>query len=47
MGLDSDGSLLLIPAMQVAVVRFVDPRRTVPMWIEQVSSSGTKTPLRY
>src|SRR5256714_10371122 len=39
--------LLLIPAMQVAVVRFVDPPRTLPMWIEQVSSSGAKPPLRY
>jgi hypothetical protein len=39
--------LLLIPAMQVAVVRFVDPPRTVPMWIDQVSSSGAKAPLRY
>jgi monofunctional biosynthetic peptidoglycan transglycosylase len=32
--------LLLIPAMQVAVVRFVDPPRTLPMFLEQ-------TPLRY
>jgi membrane peptidoglycan carboxypeptidase len=39
--------LLLIPAMQVAIVRFVDPPRTLPMWIEQVSSSGAKAPLRY
>jgi monofunctional biosynthetic peptidoglycan transglycosylase len=39
--------LLLIPAMQVAVVRFVDPPRTLPMWIEQVSASGAKAPLRY
>jgi monofunctional biosynthetic peptidoglycan transglycosylase len=39
--------LLFIPALQVAVVRFVDPPGTVPMWIEQVSSSGTKAPLRY
>lgn len=39
--------LLLIPAVQVAVVRFVDPPRTVPMWIEQVSSSAAKGPLRY
>jgi membrane peptidoglycan carboxypeptidase len=38
--------LLLIPAMQVAVVRFVDPPRTLPMWIDQVSSSGTKAQLR-
>jgi len=36
--------LLLIPAMQVAVVRFVNPPVTLPMWIEQVSS---KSPLRY
>jgi monofunctional biosynthetic peptidoglycan transglycosylase len=41
------GVLLLIPAMQVAVVRFVDPPKTVPMWIEQTWSSGTKAPLRY
>ena len=39
--------LLLIPAIQVAAVRFVDPPRTLPMWIEQVSSSGAKAPLRY
>ena len=39
--------LLLIPAVQVAVVRFVDPPRTLPMWIEQVASSGGKAPLRY
>ena len=39
--------LLLIPAVQVAVVRFVDPPRTVPMWIEQASSSGTKAQLPY
>src|SRR5205085_4442638 len=41
------GVLLFIPAMQVALVRFIDPPRTLPMWIEQVSSSGPKTPLRY
>jgi monofunctional biosynthetic peptidoglycan transglycosylase len=40
-------ALLLIPAMQVAVVRFVDPPRTLPMLIEQVSSSGSKAPFRY
>jgi monofunctional glycosyltransferase len=39
--------LLLIPVIQVAVVRFVNPPRTVPMWIEEVSASGTKAPLRY
>ena len=39
--------LLLIPAIQVAVVRFVDPPRTVPMWIERVASNGAKAPLRY
>jgi monofunctional biosynthetic peptidoglycan transglycosylase len=39
--------LLLIPGMQVAVVRFVNPPRTLPMWIEQVSPSEVKTPLRY
>jgi len=36
--------LMLIPAMQVMVVRFVNPPRTLPMWIEQLSS---KLPLRY
>ena len=41
------GVLLLIPAMQVAVVRFVDPPRTLPMLVEQVSSDGAKAPLRY
>ena len=35
--------LLLIPAIQVAVVRFVNPPRTLPMWIEQAGG----TPLRY
>jgi hypothetical protein len=39
--------LLLLPAMQVLVVRFVNPPRTLPMWIDQVSSSGPKAPLRY
>jgi monofunctional glycosyltransferase len=39
--------LALIPALQVAVVRFVDPPRTVPMWIEEGSASGAKAPLRY
>jgi monofunctional biosynthetic peptidoglycan transglycosylase len=39
--------LVLIPAMQVGVVRFVNPPRTLPMWIEQVSPSGVKAPLRY
>jgi monofunctional biosynthetic peptidoglycan transglycosylase len=39
--------LLLVPAMQVAVVRFVNPPRTLPMWIDQVSSSGSKFSLRY
>ena len=41
------GILLLIPAMQVAVLRFVNPPRTLPMWIDQVSSSAPKAPLRY
>jgi monofunctional biosynthetic peptidoglycan transglycosylase len=35
--------LLLIPAMQVAAVRFVDPPRTLPMWIDQAGG----TPLLY
>jgi monofunctional glycosyltransferase len=39
--------LLLIPAMQVAVVRFIDPPLTLPMWIEQMSSSAPKAPLLY
>jgi monofunctional biosynthetic peptidoglycan transglycosylase len=39
--------LLLIPAMQVAVVRFINPPLTLPMWIDQVSSSAPKAPLRY
>src|SRR5688572_10247466 len=39
--------LLLIPAMQVAVIRFVNPPVTVPMWIEQLSPSGAKALLRY
>jgi len=33
--------------MQVAVVRFVDPPRTLPMWIDQMSSSAQKAPLHY
>jgi monofunctional biosynthetic peptidoglycan transglycosylase len=42
--------LLLIPAMQVAVVRFVNPPRTLPMLIDQgtgMFSSAPKHPLRY
>jgi monofunctional glycosyltransferase len=42
--------LLLIPAMQVAVVRFVDPPWTLPMLIDQsgaMFSSAPKHPLRY
>jgi monofunctional biosynthetic peptidoglycan transglycosylase len=42
--------LLLIPAMQVGTVRFVDPPRTLPMLLEQDSamfSRGPKAPLRY
>ena len=42
--------LLLIPAMQVAVVRFINPPLTLPMLIEQGSamfSSAPKCPLRY
>ena len=42
--------LLLIPAMQVAVVRFINPPRTLPMLIEQggaVFSSAPKHPLLY
>jgi monofunctional glycosyltransferase len=43
-------ALLLIPAMQVAVVRFVNPSWTLPMLIEQVGatfSSAPKAPIRY
>ncbi len=39
--------LLLIPAMQVAVVRFINPPWTLPMLIEKVSSSAPKSPLLY
>jgi monofunctional biosynthetic peptidoglycan transglycosylase len=39
--------LLLVPALQVAAVRFVNPPKTLPMWIDQVSSSGAKAPVRY
>ncbi len=42
--------LLLIPAMQVAVVRFVNPPLTLPMLIEQggaTFSSAPERPLRY
>ncbi|MFH7813420.1 hypothetical protein ACH0C8_16040, partial [Acetobacter lovaniensis] len=43
-------ALLLIPAMQVAVVRFINPPLTLPMLIDQGSamfSSAPKSPLRY
>ena len=42
--------LLLIPAMQVAVVRFINPPWTLPMLIERgsaVFSKAPKHPLRY
>lgn len=42
--------LLVIPAMQVAVVRFINPPWTLPMLIEQgsaVFSNAPKHPLRY
>src|SRR5262245_56260049 len=42
--------LLLIPALQVAVVRFIHPPWTLPMLIERVGamfSSGPKRPLLY
>jgi monofunctional biosynthetic peptidoglycan transglycosylase len=42
--------LLLIPAIQVAVVRFVNPPRTLPMLLEQDAatfSRAPKPPLRY
>src|SRR6476469_7818933 len=37
-------ALLLIPAMQVAVVRFVNPPRTLPMLIDQGSATFSKAP---
>jgi monofunctional biosynthetic peptidoglycan transglycosylase len=43
-------ALLFIPAMQVAVVRFINPRLTLPMLIDQGSamfSSAQRRPLRY
>ena len=42
--------LLLVPAMQVAVVRFINPPLTLPMLIDQGSamfSSAPKRPLLY
>ncbi|HEV8423185.1 MAG TPA: transglycosylase domain-containing protein, partial [Chthoniobacterales bacterium] len=42
--------LLLIPPLQVAVVRFINPRMTLPMLIEKAGamfSSGPKRPLLY
>jgi hypothetical protein len=42
--------LLLIPAMQVAVVRFINPPVTLPMLIDQgtaMFSKGPKAPLLY
>src|SRR5258705_7561643 len=42
--------LLLIPGMQAAVVRFINPPWTLPMLIDQggaMFSSGPKRPLRY
>jgi hypothetical protein len=38
--------LLLIPAMQVAVVRFVNPPLTLPMLIEQGSATFSSAPTR-
>ena len=43
-------ALLLIPAIQVALVRFINPPVTIPMLIDRSSamlSSGPKRPLRY
>ncbi len=43
-------ALLLIPALEVAAVRFVNPPRTLPMLLGeggQLFSSGPRTPLRY
>src|SRR6266480_8021261 len=42
--------LLIIPAMQVAVVRFINPPWTLPMFIDQggaMFSRGPTPPLRY
>src|SRR2546429_7299707 len=42
--------LLLVPAMQVAVVRFINPPLTLPMLIDQgtaIFSKGPKAPLLY
>ncbi len=42
--------LLLVPALQVTAVRFIDPPRTLPMLLEQgaeLFSSGPRSPLRY
>jgi len=44
------GGLLLIPAMQVALVRFINPPLTLPMLIDQLGatfSKAPKSPLRY
>jgi monofunctional biosynthetic peptidoglycan transglycosylase len=41
---------LLIPAMQVAMVRFINPPWTLPMWLEKTGamfSSGPKRPILY
>jgi monofunctional glycosyltransferase len=38
--------LLLIPAMQVAVVRFINPPVTLPMLIDQGSAMFSRTPKR-
>src|SRR5205823_10678439 len=43
-------AFLLVPAMQVAVLRFINPPLTLPMLIEQggaMFSSAQKRPLRY
>ncbi len=42
--------LLLVPGLQVAIVRFVDPPRTLPMLLEQSGSvllHRARAPLRY
>ncbi len=42
--------LLLVPGLQVALVRFVNPPRTLPMLLEQgdgLFARGTRSPLRY
>ncbi len=44
------GAALFIPVVEVAMVRFIDPPRTMPMVIHQIGGmfrTSPKTPLRY